>query len=68
MADPKNQGQFGNRPDTEYQASRGGQASPGKFGSARGADPHRAGRMGAKAQPTEAKRLGGQHSHQNDYL
>lgn len=67
MADPKNPGQFGNRSDTQYQASRGGQASPGKFGSARGADPHAAGRRGAAAQPTEAKRRGGQHSHQSDY-
>lgn len=67
MADPKNRGQFGNRPDTELQASRGGQASTGKFGSPRGADPHAAGRKGAAAQPTEAKRRGGQHSHMNDY-
>jgi len=67
MADPKNPGQFGNRPDTEYQASKGGQASPGKFGSARGADPRQAGSAGAKAQPTEAKQRGGQNSHQSDW-
>lgn len=67
MADPKNPGQFGNRADTEYQASRGGQASPGKFGSSRGADPHAAGRKGAAAQPTEAKRRGGMNSHRGDY-
>ena len=63
MADPKNRGQFGNRADTEMQASIGGQMSPGKFGSSKGADPHKAGRKGAAAQPTEAKRRGGQHSH-----
>ena len=67
MADPKNPGQFGNRPDTEFQASRGGHASPGKFGSARGADPHAAGRKGAAAQPLEAKRRGGRNSHRSDY-
>lgn len=67
MADPKNPGQFGNRPDTEFQASRGGHASPGKFGSARGADPHTAGQAGARAQPIEAKRRGGRNSHRGDY-
>jgi general stress protein YciG len=46
-------------------ASDGGSASGGNFKN----DPKRAskeGKKGAKAQPTEAKRLGGQHSHQND--
>lgn len=62
MADPKNPGQFGNRGDTERQASKGGHASSGKFGSPSGADPHAAGRKGAEAQPTEAKRRGGQNS------
>jgi hypothetical protein len=59
----KNPGQFGNREDTGMQASIGGQMSSGKFGSPRGADPHKAGRKGAAAQPTEAKRRGGQNSH-----
>lgn len=65
MADPKNPGQFGNRPDTEKQAHRGGEASGGKFkpGSERASE---AGRKGAQNQPTEAKRKGGEHSHQND--
>lgn len=43
-------------------ASRGGKASGGNFAR----NPERAreaGRKGAEAQPTEAKRLGGQHSH-----
>lgn len=65
MADPKNPGQFGNREDTEMQASKGGQASSGSFDN----DPQRAsdaGKEGAEAQPTEAKQRGGQHSHQND--
>jgi uncharacterized protein len=66
MADPKNPGQFGNRPDTKKQAKKGGEASPGKFGGPEGADPHQAGRMGAEAQPREAKVKGGEHSHQND--
>lgn len=62
MADPNNPGQFGNRPDTEEQASRGGQESTGKFGSEHGADPHKAGKKGAEAQPTEAKAKGGRNS------
>lgn len=66
MADSKNMGQFGNRKDTIKQASRGGQASTGKFGSKNGADPSKAGKAGAKAQPTEAKALGGEHSRRTD--
>lgn len=31
MADDNNPGQFGNRSDTEKQASKGGKASGGKF-------------------------------------
>ncbi|WP_019925442.1 hypothetical protein [Nocardia sp. BMG111209] len=62
-ADPNNPGQFGNRSDTEEQASRGGHASTGSFGEKNAADPHEAGRKGAEAQPTEAKAEGGQHSH-----
>ncbi|MVU77305.1 hypothetical protein GPX89_08605 [Nocardia sp. ET3-3] len=63
MPDPKNPGQFGNRPDTKEQASKGGKASSGSFGASKSADPHEAGRKGAKAQPTAAKARGGQHSH-----
>ncbi|WP_024802365.1 hypothetical protein [Nocardia sp. BMG51109] len=63
MADPKNPGQFGNRPDTEKQAHKGGAASSGSFGSEHSADPSEAGRKGAAAQPSEAKSRGGQHSH-----
>ena len=58
-ADPNNQGQFGNRKDTVKQAKAGGNASPGKFGSAKGANPQKAGRAGAEAQPREAKVEGG---------
>ena len=32
MADNQNPGQFGNRNDTEEQARKGGQQSPGQFG------------------------------------
>ncbi len=63
MADDNNSGQFGNRPDTQQQASAGGQASPTKFGSPEGPDPSEAGRRGAEAEPIEAKRHGGEHSH-----
>lgn len=66
MADSQNPGQFGNRSDTSEMARKGGKASPGKFGSSKGADPHQAGKKGAAAQPTEAKRRGGENSHQND--
>jgi uncharacterized protein len=63
MPDPNNPGQFGNREDTEEQASKGGHASSGSFGSENAADPAEAGREGAQAQPTEAKARGGEHSH-----
>lgn len=46
-------------------ASKGGKASGGNFKN----DPQRAseaGKKGAQAEPTEAKRRGGEHSHQND--
>lgn len=65
MPDSNNPGQFGNRPDTKEQASKGGKASGGNFAN----DPERAseaGKKGAANQPIEAKRRGGQHSHQND--
>lgn len=45
-------------------ASEGGQASGGNFAN----DPERAsraGKKGARSQPTEAKRRGGQNSHRN---
>lgn len=48
MADSKNPGQFGNRSDTQKQASKGGKASPGKFGSPQGTDPHTAGKRGGQ--------------------
>ncbi|HUS25831.1 MAG TPA: KGG domain-containing protein [Nevskiaceae bacterium] len=46
-------------------ASQGGKASPTKFeaGSSRARN---AGKKGAEAQPTEAKRRGGENSHRND--
>lgn len=64
MADPKNPGQFGNRDEAEAQEarSRGGNNSSGSFGEKNSADPHIEGQKGAKAQPTEAKRRGGQNS------
>ena len=62
MADQNNPGQFGNRSDTEEQASKGGQASTGSFGSENAADASEAGRKGAEAQPTEAKAQGGENS------
>lgn len=65
MADSNNSGQFGNRKDTQKQASKGGRASSGSFGEANSADPSEAGRMGAEAQPTEAKQKGGRNSHKN---
>jgi len=46
-------------------ASKGGKASGGNFKN----DPQRAseaGKKGAAAEPMEAKRKGGEHSHQND--
>lgn len=65
MADPKNPGQFGNREDTEEQASKGGQMSSGSFGSENSADPSEAGKKGARRQPTEAKRRGGRNSRRS---
>lgn len=47
-------------------ASKGGKASPGKFGGPEGADPSEAGKKGAEAQPTEAKRKGGENSRRGD--
>lgn len=41
-------------------ASKGGKASSEKQ------DMSKLGKKGAEAQPTEAKRRGGEHSHQND--
>ncbi|MFE2994731.1 hypothetical protein ACFXG4_06935 [Nocardia sp. NPDC059246] len=63
MPDSNNPGQFGNRPDTREQARKGGKASSGSFGEPNAADPHTAGRKGARAQPPEAKAKGGHHSH-----
>jgi hypothetical protein len=41
-------------------AKKGGEASAAKQ------DMSKLGKKGAAAQPTEAKRKGGEHSHQND--
>lgn len=65
MADSNNPGQFGNREDTEEQAREGGTASSGSFGEQNSADPSEAGKAGAKAQPTEAKRKGGESSRRD---
>lgn len=63
MADQNNPGQFGNRSDTQEQARKGGEQSPGQFGASEGAVPQAAGRKGADAQPREAKAEGGRNSH-----
>lgn len=62
MADNQNQGQFGNRNDTEKQARKGGEQSPGQFGASEGADPAKAGSKGADAQSKEDKAKGGRNS------
>ena len=62
MADNKNPGQFGNRNDTEEQARKGGEQSPGQFGTKEGADPETAGEKGAQAQSKEDKAKGGRNS------
>src|SRR5690625_4153752 len=51
MADNQNPGQFGNRNDTEEQARKGGQQSPGQFGASEGTDPSRAGQQGGQESP-----------------
>ena len=48
MADNNNPGQFGNRNDTEEQARKGGEQSPGQFGASEGAAPAEAGRKGGR--------------------
>jgi general stress protein YciG len=58
MADKNNPGQFGNRSDTEEQASKGGKSqgqenNPGNF-----ANDHE--------KAVEAGRKGGEHSHRGD--
>lgn len=59
MADPNNPGQFGNRPDEEQKAAskKGGKVSSSKQNMSE------LGKKGARAQPTEAKRRGGENSH-----
>lgn len=66
MAKQNNAGQFGNRQDTQEQASKGGQASTGSFDDRNGADASAAGKKGAQAQPRRAKVEGGKNSHSND--
>jgi uncharacterized protein len=48
MADSKNSGQFGNRPDTKEQASKGGSKSGGNFKNDR-EKARRAGRKGGRS-------------------
>lgn len=66
MADTSNRGFASMDEDKQREiASKGGKASGGNFKN----DPARAsaaGKKGAAAEPIEAKRLGGEHSHQND--
>lgn len=59
MADSDNPGQFGNRADTEKQASEGGKASTGSFGEPNSADPSQAGKKGAAHQSKADKAKGG---------
>lgn len=56
MADPNNQGQFGNRKDTQEQAQKGGQMSSGSFGSENGADPSKAGAKGGQKRGMKTKK------------
>src|SRR5690625_3920544 len=73
MADNQNPGQFGNRNDTEEQARKGGQQSPGQFGASEGANPSKAGQEGGQespgrfdrsegADPSKAGQKGGEQS------
>lgn len=59
----ENEGNFADDPERASEAGqKGGKESAGNFAN----DPERAseaGREGAEAQPTEAKREGGEHSH-----
>jgi len=65
MADTSNRGFASMDEDKQREiASMGGSASGGNFAK----DPERAskaGKKGAEAQPTEAKRRGGENSHRN---
>lgn len=65
MADTSNRGFASMDEDKQREiASKGGSASGGNFAK----DPERAseaGKKGAEAQPTEAKRKGGQNSHRS---
>lgn len=61
MANSSNRGFAAMDEDKQREIARkGGEASSAKQ------DMSKLGKKGAKAQPTEAKRLGGQHSHRND--
>ncbi|HVU59364.1 MAG TPA: KGG domain-containing protein [Candidatus Saccharimonadales bacterium] len=68
MADGTNRRGFASMdPDEQHEiAQKGGQSSPGKFGSPQGANPHEAGREGARRQPREAKVAGGRNSHRGE--
>jgi hypothetical protein len=60
MADAHNPGQFGNRKDTTAMASKGGQASTGKFGDMNGTDAAAA----QKKELRTAKVRSGKNSHE----
>jgi general stress protein YciG len=64
MADTSNRG-FASMDESKQReiASKGGKASGGQ--NLQNVDRSAAGRKGAEAQPTEAKRKGGQNSHRN---
>lgn len=65
MGDTSNRGFASMDEDKQREiASKGGKASSGNFANDR-EKASRAGKKGAAAQPLEAKRRGGQHSHQN---
>lgn len=67
MADNTSNRGFASMSDDKQRdiASKGGQASGGQFKEG-GRKAKEAGKKGAEERPTEAKRRGGEHSHDND--
>lgn len=64
MADKNNPGQFGNRDDTEKQAQKGGEQSPGQFGASEGVDPQDAGKKGGEQSPGRFDKSEGADPHE----
>ncbi len=64
MGDTSNRGFARMDPDKQRKiAQMGGERSSGQFGKPQGADPHKAGKLGAEAQSHEGKVKGGKNSH-----